>query len=156
MGNQQRSRSKTKHVATSWILCNALTFVSGPLEKHRNCPLWPVGPLIWKSSDLLLFPFHHLLCLCESVFVGDRSMSSLYQTPTWSQDAEKATGEALLSMSEGTGPTFHQAVEWFKGRENEGNFSLSDVWGVITCRMKGVSVSIKVLQRLPGRKFAYA
>ena len=75
-------------------------------------------------------------------------MSSLYQTPTWSQDAEKVTGDALLSMSEGTGPTLHQAVEWLKGRKEDGNLSLSDVWGVITCRIKGESVSIKVLQRV--------
>ena len=75
-------------------------------------------------------------------------MSSLYQNPTWSRDAEKATGEALLSMSEGTGPTLHQAVEWFKGKEKDGNLSLSDVWGVITCRIKGVPVSIKVLQNI--------
>ena len=72
----------------------------------------------------------------------------MYQNHTWSKDAEKATTEALLSMSEGTGPTFSEAVRWFKERFKEGNLSLSDVWGVITCRIKGVSVSIKVLQSM--------
>ncbi|XP_042559344.1 cytosolic phospholipase A2 gamma-like [Clupea harengus] len=39
------------------------------------------------------------------------SMSSLYQNPTWSRDAEKATGEALLSMSEGTGHNLAEKLE---------------------------------------------
>ena len=75
-------------------------------------------------------------------------MSSLYQNSTWSKVAENAATEALLKMSAGTGPTFSQAVRWFKERFKEGNLSLSDVWGVITCRIKGVSVSIKVLQSM--------
>ena len=72
----------------------------------------------------------------------------MYQNPTWSQDAVKVTEDALLNMSEGTGPTLLEAVKWFMEREKHGNFSLSDVWGAITCRIKGVPVSIKVLQNV--------
>ena len=75
-------------------------------------------------------------------------MSSLYQNPTWSEHAGEATREALLSMTEGTGPSFSEAVQWLRRRDEDGNLSLSDIWGVITCRIKGVPVSIKVLQNV--------
>ncbi|XP_076146115.1 cytosolic phospholipase A2 gamma-like [Alosa pseudoharengus] len=71
-------------------------------------------------------------------------MSSLYQDPQWSQHAEEAANKALLSMSEhGEGVTFHDGVEWMKQRYAEGDFSLSDVWGVITCWIKGVSLETR-------------
>ncbi|XP_076146310.1 cytosolic phospholipase A2 gamma-like [Alosa pseudoharengus] len=73
-------------------------------------------------------------------------MSSLYQEPQWTQHAEEAANKALLSMSEqGEGVTFHDAVEWMKQRYEEGDFSLSDVWGVITCWIKGVSLETRPL-----------
>ena len=78
-------------------------------------------------------------------------MSSLYQNSTWSENAEnagEAIRKALLNITEGRGPSFHEAVQWLRGRDEDGNLSLSDVWGVITCRMKGESVSIKMLQFL--------
>lgn len=52
----------------------------------------------------------------------------------------------LLSMSDPKGPTLSEAVEWLKQRDAEGDLSLSDVWGTMTCRIKGVPVSIKILQ----------
>ncbi|XP_041960515.1 cytosolic phospholipase A2 delta-like [Alosa sapidissima] len=72
-------------------------------------------------------------------------MSSLYKDPQWTQNAEEAANEALLSMSEGEGVTFHDGVYWMKQRHEEGYFSLSDVWGVLTCRIKGVSLETRFL-----------
>ncbi|XP_062390951.1 cytosolic phospholipase A2 delta-like [Sardina pilchardus] len=72
-------------------------------------------------------------------------MSSLYQDPQWTQHAEEATNKALLSMSEGVGVTFHDGVQWMRQRYAEGDFSLSDVWGVLTCRIKGVSLETRPL-----------
>ncbi|KAG5278671.1 hypothetical protein AALO_G00101510 [Alosa alosa] len=67
-------------------------------------------------------------------------MSSLYQDPQWTQHAEEAANAALLSMSNKNSVSFHDGVQWFKQRYAEGDFSLSDVWGVFTCRIKGVSL----------------
>ncbi|XP_076136668.1 cytosolic phospholipase A2 gamma-like [Alosa pseudoharengus] len=67
-------------------------------------------------------------------------VSSLYQDPQWTQHAEEAANTALLSMSNKNSVSFHDGVQWFKQRYAEGDFSLSDVWGVLTCRIKGVSL----------------
>ncbi|XP_031417612.2 cytosolic phospholipase A2 zeta-like [Clupea harengus] len=100
-----------------------------------------LGVIQQLYKEELLDGFHYVAGVSGSTW----SMSSLYQNPTWSQDAVKVTEEALLNMSKGTGPTLLEAVKWFMEREKHGNFSLSDVWGAITCRIKGVPLETRTL-----------
>lgn len=82
-----------------------------------------VGSLHQMGKDGLLDPLLYLGGVSGSTW----SMASVYSDPEWSSNME-----AAMSRLSGDGVTFEQALGWLAERATEENFSLSDVWGVLT------------------------
>ncbi|XP_013880915.1 cytosolic phospholipase A2 gamma [Austrofundulus limnaeus] len=57
----------------------------------------------------------------------NRSMASLYSDPKWSSNMEDA-----VSKLSGSGVELKQALAWVGEKTKEENFSLTDIWGVLT------------------------
>lgn len=55
-------------------------------------------------------------------------MASLYSDPEWSLNMDRA-----VSRLSGPGVELNQALAWLVDTAQEESFSLSDVWGVLTC-----------------------
>ncbi|XP_062400275.1 cytosolic phospholipase A2 zeta-like isoform X2 [Sardina pilchardus] len=91
------------------------------------------------GEDNLLDCFLYLAGVSGSTW----AMSSLYAEPHWSENAVDTTSKVLRSLSKGEGVTFSDGVQWLMGRHKEGDLSLSDAWGVITCGIKGVSLETR-------------
>ncbi|XP_076136680.1 cytosolic phospholipase A2 gamma-like [Alosa pseudoharengus] len=73
------------------------------------------------------------------------AMSSLYADAHWSKNAKVTTSSVLKSISEVEDVAFSEGVQWLRERYEEGDLSLSDVWGVITCMIKGVPLETRTL-----------
>lgn len=71
-----------------------------------------------------------------------RAMASLYANEGWSKNATEETNTILNNISEAKGEAFPKGVNWLRKRHEEGDLSLSDLWGVMVCDIKGVPVSV--------------
>lgn len=68
-----------------------------------------------------------------------RGMASLYSDPQWSSNMD-----AAISRLAGSGVNLDQALAWLSKRAKEENFSLTDVWGVLTSA--GIMKQVPLMQ----------
>ncbi|XP_016895834.1 cytosolic phospholipase A2 gamma [Cynoglossus semilaevis] len=83
-----------------------------------------VGSLHQLQKDGLLDSLLYLSGVSGSTW----SMASLYSDPEWSLNMDRA-----VSRLSGPGVELNQALAWLVDTAQEESFSLSDVWGVLTC-----------------------
>uniref|UniRef100_A0A671V1Q2 Cytosolic phospholipase A2 gamma-like n=1 Tax=Sparus aurata TaxID=8175 RepID=A0A671V1Q2_SPAAU len=82
-----------------------------------------VGSLYQMEEEGLLDTLLYLGGVSGSTW----SMSSLYSDPEWSTNLDRA-----VSRLSGPGVEMELALAWLDERSKEENFSLTDVWGVLT------------------------
>ncbi|KAG5278672.1 hypothetical protein AALO_G00101520 [Alosa alosa] len=100
-----------------------------------------LGVLRQLGQDNLLDCFLYMAGVSGSTW----AMSSLYADAHWSKNAKVTTSSVLKSISEGEDMDFSEGVQWLRKRYEEGDLSLSDAWGVMTCVIKGVPLETRTL-----------
>ncbi|KAL2086783.1 hypothetical protein ACEWY4_017842 [Coilia grayii] len=100
-----------------------------------------LGVLRQLGEDNLLDSFLYLAGVSGTTW----AMASLYDDAQWSKNAPSVVRGALQSMSEGSSSSFSECVQWLRGRDAEGDLSLTDFWGVFVSYIKGVQLEEKKL-----------
>ncbi|KAL2086796.1 hypothetical protein ACEWY4_017855 [Coilia grayii] len=100
-----------------------------------------LGVLRQLGEDNLLDSFLYLAGVSGSTW----AMASLYNDLHWSKNPADSTSGVLRSMSEGKGVTLSEGIQWLKQRDEEGDLSLADLWGVVVSYIKGVPLETRTL-----------
>ncbi|KAL2086798.1 hypothetical protein ACEWY4_017857 [Coilia grayii] len=100
-----------------------------------------LGVLRQLGEDNLLDSFLYLAGVSGSTW----AMASLYNDLHWSKNPADSTSGVLRSMSEGKGVTLSEGIQWLKQRDEEGDLSLADFWGVVVSYIKGVPLETRTL-----------
>ncbi|XP_063064852.1 cytosolic phospholipase A2 gamma-like [Engraulis encrasicolus] len=101
-----------------------------------------LGVLRQLAEDNLLGGILYLAGVSGSTW----TMASLYDEVDWSGNVvDELVKKAFTNMSENQSSSFHDCLQWLKNRDHEGNLSLTDYWGVVTCFIKGVKLETRTL-----------